>query len=323
MPAADQADGHRRHRPGAGRHRDARPGPRRRHRHRARRADQPHRDHRRAAEPALRGPGGRRACSSPTTTSSPSTPRTGTVTLDPDEAMREAIVARAKARAALKTATGGAGKTKDGTRRPAAGQHRRGRGRRAGGQGGRRGRRAVPHRGAVPGLRRPRPPSRTRSRPTPRCSRPSATARWSSARWTPAPTSRWPSRPARRRRTRRSACAGYRMDRRFPQLLDDQLEAIAQAAKATGAKVVGDGADGVHRARGEGVHRQVRAHGLPVGRDDGRGAGRRAARPAHDGDRRLRQHRHQRPDPVRDGHRPDGRRAGRAAGSRGSRPCST
>ncbi len=46
-------------RPRPGRHRHPRPQPRRRHRHRTRRADQPHRDHRRAAQPAVSGPGHR------------------------------------------------------------------------------------------------------------------------------------------------------------------------------------------------------------------------------------------------------------------------
>ena len=73
-------------------------------------------------------------------------------------------------------------------------------------------------------------------RRTPRCSRRSATARWSSGRWMPARTSHWRSRRARRRRTPHSAFAGIGWTGVFPQLLDDQLTAIAQAAKATGGR---------------------------------------------------------------------------------------
>ena len=57
---------------------------------------------------------------------------------------------------------------------------------------------------------------------------------------------------------------GYRMDRVFPQLLDDQLEAIAQAAKATGAKVwvMAPMVSTVHEARA--FTDKVRSHDLPV-----------------------------------------------------------
>jgi phosphotransferase system enzyme I (PtsI) len=57
---------------------------------------------------------------------------------------------------------------------------------------------------------------------------------------------------------------GLRMDRRFPQLLDDQLEAIAQAAKATSAKVwvMAPMVSTVHEARA--FVDRVRSHGLPV-----------------------------------------------------------
>ena len=57
---------------------------------------------------------------------------------------------------------------------------------------------------------------------------------------------------------------GYRMDRVFPQLLDDQLEAIAQAAKATGATVwvMAPMVSTVHEAKA--FTDKVRSHGLPV-----------------------------------------------------------
>ncbi|HEY5879278.1 MAG TPA: phosphoenolpyruvate--protein phosphotransferase [Nakamurella sp.] len=58
---------------------------------------------------------------------------------------------------------------------------------------------------------------------------------------------------------------GLRMDKRYPQLLDDQLTAIAQAAKATGAKpwVMAPMVATVHEA--ESFEKRVKSHGLPVG----------------------------------------------------------
>ena len=50
--------------------------------------------------------------------------------------------------------------------------------------------------------------STSRPRSTGRCSRPSAAGVWSSARWTPGPTSRWPSPTSARRTTPPSAAAG-------------------------------------------------------------------------------------------------------------------
>ncbi|WP_083785795.1 phosphoenolpyruvate--protein phosphotransferase [Nakamurella multipartita] len=58
---------------------------------------------------------------------------------------------------------------------------------------------------------------------------------------------------------------GLRMDRRYPQLLDDQLTAIAQAAKATGAKVwvMAPMVATVHEAQA--FEQRVKSHDLPVG----------------------------------------------------------
>ena len=58
---------------------------------------------------------------------------------------------------------------------------------------------------------------------------------------------------------------GLRMDKRFPQLLDDQLTAIAAAVKATGAKawVMAPMVSTVHEAAA--FEQRVKAHGLPVG----------------------------------------------------------
>ncbi len=58
---------------------------------------------------------------------------------------------------------------------------------------------------------------------------------------------------------------GLRMDRRYPQLLDDQLTAIAQAAKSTGAKVwvMAPMVATVHEAQA--FEQRVKSHDLPVG----------------------------------------------------------
>jgi len=58
---------------------------------------------------------------------------------------------------------------------------------------------------------------------------------------------------------------GLRIDQRFPQLLDDQLTAIAQAAEATGAKawVMAPMVSTVHEAAA--FEQRVKSHGLPVG----------------------------------------------------------
>jgi phosphotransferase system enzyme I (PtsI) len=58
---------------------------------------------------------------------------------------------------------------------------------------------------------------------------------------------------------------GLRMDKRFPQLLDDQLTAIAQAAEATGAKawVMAPMVSTVREAAA--FEQRVKSHGLPVG----------------------------------------------------------
>jgi len=58
---------------------------------------------------------------------------------------------------------------------------------------------------------------------------------------------------------------GLRMDKRFPHLLDDQLTAIAAAAKATGTKpwVMAPMVATVHEAQA--FEKRVKDHGLPVG----------------------------------------------------------
>ena len=80
---------------------------------------------------------------------------------------------------------------------------------------------------------------------------------------------------------------GLRMDKRYPQLLDDQLTAIAQAAKATGAKVWVMAPMVVHRARGGGVREAGEVPRAARRRDHDRGAGGRVAGPAPDREGRL------------------------------------
>ena len=264
-------------------------------------------------EPALRGPGRPERSDWPTAPPSRSTPRTGTVVLDPDDDLREAIIARAKARAALKTATGGPGKTKDGQ----AVQ-------------------LLANIGAVEdaekaakedvegvGLFRTEvlfldsktaPTVETQVKAYTKVFKAFGDRKVVIRTLDAGADKPLAFAPSEEEENPALGVRGYRMDRRFPQLLDDQLTAIAQAAKATGAKVWVMAPMVVHRARGGGVRPSgcaptgCRSAGMMV---EVPAAALRA--PAHDGDRRLRQHRHQRPDPVRDGHRPDGRRARRAA----------
>jgi phosphotransferase system enzyme I (PtsI) len=188
---------------------------------------------------------------------------TGTVTLDPDDEMREAIIARAKARAALKTATGGPGRTKDG-----------------------HGVQLLANIGAVEDAERAAQEDvegvglfRTEVLFL------DATTAPTVADQTKAYTRVFEAfgdrkvvirtldagadkplafAPSEEEENPALGVRGYRMDRVFPQLLDDQLTAIAQAAKATGATVwvMAPMVSTVHEAKA--FTDQVRSHGLPV-----------------------------------------------------------
>ena len=146
--------------------------------------------------------------------------------------------------------------------------------------GGRRGRRPVPHRGAVPRAAPRRRPSTTRRPLHAGASRRSATARSSSARSTPAPTSRWPSRPQPDEENPALGVRGYRLVRTHPAAAGHPARgARPRAGQETGADAVGHGADDRHRARGaRRSPRRVRRTGCRDGRHDDRGAGGRAAR---------------------------------------------
>jgi phosphotransferase system enzyme I (PtsI) len=188
---------------------------------------------------------------------------TGQVVLDPDDALREAIVARAKARAALKTATGGAGRTKDGH----AVQ-------------------LLANIGAVEDAERAAKEDvegvglfRTEVLFLDSATAPTVADQLKAytkvfeafgerkvvIRTLDAGADKpLAFAPSEEEENPALGVRGYRMDRRFPQLLDDQLEAIAQAAKATGAKVwvMAPMVSTVHEAKA--FTDKVRAHGLPV-----------------------------------------------------------
>jgi phosphotransferase system enzyme I (PtsI) len=187
----------------------------------------------------------------------------GQVVLDPDDALREAIVARAKARAALKTATGGAGKTADGH----AVQ-------------------LLANIGAVEDAERAAKEDvegvglfRTEVLFLDSATAPTVADQLKAytkvfeafgerkvvIRTLDAGADKpLAFAPSEEEENPALGVRGYRMDRRFPQLLDDQLEAIAQAAKATGAKVwvMAPMVSTVHEAKA--FTDKVRAHGLPV-----------------------------------------------------------
>jgi phosphotransferase system enzyme I (PtsI) len=188
---------------------------------------------------------------------------TGTVTLDPDDEMREAIVARAKARAALKTATGGAGKTKDGV-----------------------GVQLLANIGAVEDAERAAKEDvegvglfRTEVLFLDSATAPTVADQFKAykkvfeafgdrkvvIRTLDAGADKpLAFAPSEEEENPALGVRGYRMDRIFPQLLDDQLEAIAQAAKATGAKVwvMAPMVSTVHEAKA--FTDKVRSHDLPV-----------------------------------------------------------
>ena len=188
---------------------------------------------------------------------------TGTVTLDPDDALREAILARAKARAALKTATGGAGKTQDGH----AVQ-------------------LLANIGAVEDAERAAKEDVEgvglfRTEVLFLDSKTAPTVEDQAKAYTKVFTAFGERKvvirtldagadkplafaPSEEEENPALGVRGYRMDRVFPQLLDDQLEAIAQARKATGANVwvMAPMVSTVHEAKA--FTDKVRAHGLPV-----------------------------------------------------------
>ena len=227
VPNPDAPVGAARRRPGPGRHRRAGPDPGDRPGHPARRHDQPHRDHRPAAGPALRG-----RPSAGWTTSRPGATvlldgEQGTVTVDPDPAEAQARVEAARAAAEALAGLRGPGHDPRRARRAGAGQ-RAGRRRGAGRRGrARRGRRAAAHRAGLPRARRGALRRGAGRRATRRSSRPSPAARSCCARWTPARTSRWPSRPCPTRPTRRWACAGCGSPAGTRASSTRQLDAVA------------------------------------------------------------------------------------------------
>ncbi len=114
---------------------------------------------------------------------------------------------------------------------------------------------------------------------------------------------------------------GLRALRASEQILRDQLTALARAAQESDADlwVMAPMVATVEETR----YFVDIAHelGLADGRRHGRGPLVRSARRPHPRDRRLRQHRHQRPHPVHARGRPDARHASRASRIRGTPPC--
>ena len=185
----------------------------------------------------------RPSCSSPGATGIPAgTPvaldgDTGEVTIAPDSRSSTAQRERPQSAPRRSRASSRPRAHPRRRRRGAARQHRRRAGRRGRRRPGPRGRRAVPHRVRLP-LGRPRPrPSRSRPRSTAGSSRRSGAGASSSARWTPAPTSRWRSPTSGPEENPALGRRGLRLSAERPELLDAQLEALAVAARDTGADV--------------------------------------------------------------------------------------
>ena len=187
----------------------------------------------------------------------------GSVVLDPDDSLREAILARAKARAALKTATGGAGRTKSGQSVQ-----------------------LLANVGAVEDAERAAKDDvegvglfRTEVLFLDSATAPTVADQVAAytkvfkafgerkvvIRTLDAGADKpLAFAPSEEEENPALGVRGLRMDRRFPQLLDDQLEAIAQAAEATSAKVwvMAPMVSTVHEARA--FVERVRSNGLPV-----------------------------------------------------------
>ena len=131
----------------------------------------------------------------------------------------------------------GPGATSRRPRRRAARQHRRRRGRRRGRSPGPRGRRALPHRVRLP-LGDEGADRRGAGRDLPRRLRARSRGGGSScAPSTPAPTSRWSSPTSGPEENPALGRRGLRLSAERPDLLDAQLEALAVAARETGADV--------------------------------------------------------------------------------------
>jgi len=188
----------------------------------------------------------------------------GTVALDPDDAQRETIIGRAKARAALKESGGGPGKTKDG-----------------------KGIQLLANVGKVEDAVKAAKEDvegvglfRTEVLFLERKTAPTVEEQTKSytevlkafgdrkvvVRTLDAGADKpLAFAPSEEEENPALGVRGLRMDKRFPQLLDDQLTAIAAAVKATGAKawVMAPMVSTVHEAAA--FEQRVKAHGLPVG----------------------------------------------------------
>ena len=188
----------------------------------------------------------------------------GTITRNPDSAVQDEIKARAAARAALKTATGGAGKTKDGT----AVQLLANIGKVEDAE------RAAKEDVEGVGLFRTEVLFLDQATAPSVADQVKAYVRVFQAfgdrkvvvRTLDAGADKpLAFAPSEEEENPALGVRGLRMDKRFPQLLDDQLTAIAQAVENTGAKawVMAPMVSTVHEAAA--FEAQVKSHGLPVG----------------------------------------------------------
>jgi phosphotransferase system enzyme I (PtsI) len=188
----------------------------------------------------------------------------GTVNTDPDDSLRESIVSRAKARAALKESGGGPGKTKDG-----------------------KGVQLLANVGKVEdavkaakedvegvGLfrtevlfleRKTAPTVEEQTKSYTEVFRAFGDRKVVIRTLDAGADKPLAFAPSEEEENPALGVRGLRMDKRFPQLLDDQLTAIAAAAKATDAKVwvMAPMVSTVHEAAA--FEQRVKSHGLPVG----------------------------------------------------------
>ena len=153
-------------------------------------------------------------------------------------------------------------------------------------------------------------PSRSRPRSTSRCSRRSPEGRYVVVRTLDAGSDK-PVAFATHEGEENPALGvrGLRLSFGNPGLLERQLDGIAPRPRAHRHRDLGDGADGRDRRRGRGLRRAGARPGLKAGVMV-EVPERRAARAPDARGRRLPVDRHQRPDPVHDGRRPDGHRPG-------------
>ena len=188
----------------------------------------------------------------------------GTVTVDPDDSLREAIIGRAKARAALKESGGGPGRTKDGKAVQLLANV------------GKVDDAVKAAKEDVEGVglfrtevlfleRKTAPTVEEQTKSYTEVFRAFGDRKVVIRTLDAGADKPLAFAPSEEEENPALGVRGLRMDKRFPQLLDDQLTAIAAAAKATDAKVwvMAPMVSTVHEAAA--FEQRVKSHGLPVG----------------------------------------------------------